>query len=347
MASHYLLPRALGALLLGAGLVGITAPAAHAQASRTWVSGVGDDANPCSRTAPCKTFAGAISKTAAGGEIDALDPAGYGAVTITKAITIDGGGGQVASVLTSGTNGIVIAAGVADNVVLRNLRFQDVTASSTGCSLSAINIISARSVQLEHISITSYDNGISLPMTGSSPDVYVDVAADDVSVKNSSCTGINANPATGHMTRVALSNSELTQDNTGFQAGPGSESWLSGTQVVLNNTGLTGSGTIHDACRNTVAGNATNGAFTDHLASCQVPITTTPATTTVTYCVVPNLRGKSKAAAAAALSAQKCSLGSTHKKKGPRTKRGKVLSQTVPAGISVKQGTAVGVTLGR
>lgn len=58
----------------------------YGQASRTWVSGVGDDANPCSRTAPCKTFAGAISKTAAGGEIDALDPAGYGAVTITKAI---------------------------------------------------------------------------------------------------------------------------------------------------------------------------------------------------------------------------------------------------------------------
>jgi hypothetical protein len=80
--------------VLGAGMM-------YGQASRTWVSGVGDDANPCSRTAPCKTFAGAISKTAAGGEIDALDPAGYGAVTITKAITIDGGGGQVASVLLS------------------------------------------------------------------------------------------------------------------------------------------------------------------------------------------------------------------------------------------------------
>src|SRR6476660_8665345 len=90
-------------VLLWAGLAG-------AQASRTWVSGVGDDANPCSRTAPCKTFAGAISKTAAGGEIDALDPAGFGAVTITKGITIDGGGGQVASILVSGTNGIVVSA---------------------------------------------------------------------------------------------------------------------------------------------------------------------------------------------------------------------------------------------
>src|ERR671925_1109954 len=78
---------------------------AHAQATRTWVSGVGDDANPCSRTAPCKTFAGAISKTATGGEINTLDPAGYGGVTITKAITIDGGTGSGwASILASGTN---------------------------------------------------------------------------------------------------------------------------------------------------------------------------------------------------------------------------------------------------
>src|SRR5579872_6715023 len=94
----------------------------HGQASRTWVSGVGDDANPCSRTAPCKTFAGAISKTAAGGEIDALDPGGFGALTITKAITLDGGGGQVASVLVAGTNGIVVAAGPNDVVIIRNLR---------------------------------------------------------------------------------------------------------------------------------------------------------------------------------------------------------------------------------
>ena len=67
--------------------------------------GAGDDANPCSRTAPCKTFAGAIPKTAAGGETDVIDPGGFGALTITKAITIDGGGGQVARVLAARTNG--------------------------------------------------------------------------------------------------------------------------------------------------------------------------------------------------------------------------------------------------
>src|SRR5918998_6237974 len=83
---------------------------AHAQATRTWVSGVGDDVNPCSRTAPCKTWAGAISKTATGGEIDALDPGGFGTLTITKSITVDGTNGQGwGSTLNSGgINGFVI-----------------------------------------------------------------------------------------------------------------------------------------------------------------------------------------------------------------------------------------------
>src|ERR1700692_3602043 len=96
--------------------------AAQAQATRTWVSGVGDDANPCSRTAPCKTWARAIAKTAPGGELDALDPGVFGALTITKSIILDGGGGQVASVLVAGTNGINVAAGATDVVELRNLR---------------------------------------------------------------------------------------------------------------------------------------------------------------------------------------------------------------------------------
>src|SRR5512135_3035454 len=117
-----------------AGLVGLAlfltmaVVPAHAQATRTWVSGVGDDANPCSRTAPCKTFAGAISKTASGGEINVLDPGGFGAVTITKSITISSEGFE-AGVLVSGTNGIVISATVSDNVVLRGL---DIEGLGTG-----------------------------------------------------------------------------------------------------------------------------------------------------------------------------------------------------------------------
>src|ERR1051326_1052735 len=114
---------------------------AQAQASRPWGSGVGDDANPCSRTAPCKTFAGAISKTAAGGEIDALDPGGFGAVTITKAITIDGGGGQVASVLVSGTNGIVVQAGPTDVVILRNLQLNGILGNGSSPATAGLSAI--------------------------------------------------------------------------------------------------------------------------------------------------------------------------------------------------------------
>src|SRR5216110_3192735 len=90
---------------------------AQAQATRTWVSGVGDDVNPCSRTAPCKTFAGAISKTASPGIINCLDPGGFGAVTITKSITIDCTG-TIGSVLSSGVQGVVINPQPSDRVVL-------------------------------------------------------------------------------------------------------------------------------------------------------------------------------------------------------------------------------------
>src|ERR1700686_275459 len=108
-------------LLGGALLMLAFTSVARAQATRTWVSGVGEDANPCSRTAPCKTFAGAISKTANGGEIDCLDPGGFGALTITKSIIIDcdsGAGG----VLAGAGNGINVAATAGvDFIILRNL----------------------------------------------------------------------------------------------------------------------------------------------------------------------------------------------------------------------------------
>jgi hypothetical protein len=140
--------------LVGMGL--LACGFAHAQASRTWVSGVGDDANPCSRTAPCKTFAGAISKTAPGGEIDALDPAGYGALTITKAITVDGGGGQVASVLVSGTNGIVVNAGVNDTVILRNIRI-----NGLGTGLHGIDYKAGKKLIVENVDVFGFSiNGI-------------------------------------------------------------------------------------------------------------------------------------------------------------------------------------------
>src|SRR5713226_1955274 len=98
---------------------------AQAQATRTWVSGVGDDANPCSRTAPCKTFAGSISKTATGGYINCLDPGGFGAVTITKAITIQCDE-EIGHILASGSSAIVVNTPAGAAVTLRGLSLEGI-----------------------------------------------------------------------------------------------------------------------------------------------------------------------------------------------------------------------------
>ena len=134
-----------------------------AMATRTWVSGVGDDANPCSRTAPCKTFAGAISKTAPAGEINVLDPGGFGGVTITKSITIDGGGGGIlASTQGAGTFGINVAAGPTDVVIFRNLRING--ANQTGSpGTNGIIFASGAALTVENCDVIEFgQNGINI-----------------------------------------------------------------------------------------------------------------------------------------------------------------------------------------
>ena len=192
-------------ILLGASF-------ACAQASRTWVSGVGDDANPCSRTAPCKTFAGAISKTAAGGEIDALDPAGYGAVTITKAITIDGGGGQVASVLVSGTNGIVVQANAqTDVVILRNLRFNGI-----GSGLNGIRFLSGKDLNVENCFIFGFtQNGIDVALNQA---FAASVHVINTVLKNNGGVGIRATNAVTPFVQVGISETSVILDNIGIEA---------------------------------------------------------------------------------------------------------------------------------
>ena len=133
----------------------LPATTAQAQATRTWVSGVGDDVNPCSRTAPCKTFAGAISKTAANGEINCIDPGGFGTVTITKSITIDCSG-TFGSILASGTNGVNINT-AGTTVKLRGLSIQG---ANTG--LIGVNITGTASVMLENLVISGFKAGTAL-----------------------------------------------------------------------------------------------------------------------------------------------------------------------------------------
>ena len=185
---------------------------AYAQATRTWVSGVGDDANPCSRTAPCKTFAGAISKTAPGGEIDALDPGGFGAVTITKAITIDGGGGQVASVLVSGTNGIVVQAGGGDTVILRNLRINGISSGING-----IRFLSGKQLVVDRVDVFGFtNNGLDVALSGGGS-----VVVRDSTFTNITQNAINVTTSAG-AAEALIADSSVSGANIGVNADNGS-----------------------------------------------------------------------------------------------------------------------------
>ena len=135
---------------------------AQAQATRTWVSGVGDDVNPCSRTAPCKTFAGAISKTAAGGEIDCLDEGGFGSVTITKSLTIDGTfGSGFGSILASGTIGINVndSASGSPNTSIVRLRNLSIQGAGVTPGTIGINFTSGKNVYVENCLIQGFKSG--------------------------------------------------------------------------------------------------------------------------------------------------------------------------------------------
>src|SRR5258705_8615274 len=131
--------------------------AAQAQATRTWVSGVGDEANPCSRPAPCKTFAGAISKTAAGGEIDALDPGGFGAVTITKSVTIDAC--CMAGILAAGTNGVTVNDSLSGtpNTAVVTLRHLSINGAFTG--QNGVRFLSGKSLNIDTCQIFGFNSG--------------------------------------------------------------------------------------------------------------------------------------------------------------------------------------------
>jgi hypothetical protein len=222
------------AVLVFAILGATGASLSHAQATRTWVSGVGDDANPCSRTAPCKTFAGAISKTAAGGEISVLDPGGYGAVTITKSMTIDGGGGAgFGSILNSGTTGVIINAGVNDVVTLRNL---SINGAGAVPGIAGIRILQAKRVYVEKVQV--FGNGGADPSGRGISDTRStggQLFISDSIIRNNSQSGVVIIPASGSTTiDVSIRNSELKANgNAGIAA-------TSGAHVNISNSKLAG-----------------------------------------------------------------------------------------------------------
>lgn len=272
-------------------LVAMMSPIAGAQATRTWVSGVGDDANPCSRTAPCKTFAGAISKTAPGGEIDALDPGGFGALTITKAITLRSD--TTAGVLVSGTDGIVVAAGASDVVVLKGLMFDGIGTGLDGvhyrsgamlvvedCTFVGFSqnnieadLTTNGNLAIRNTTITGGSTGVRIGSTGGS----VAVSLTNVSIKytaagvvtnwgltqisNSTITHNSIWGVIAEAGSVSLQSTLLADNATAVQSAAGATIRLSNNDILDNGTGInTGGGTVASAGNNRSAGNGTPGA---------------------------------------------------------------------------------------
>ena len=207
-----------------------------AQATRTWLSGVGDDANPCSRTAPCKTFQGTISKTAAGGEINVLDPGGFGAVTITKSITISSEGFE-AGILVSGTNGVIVNAGVNDVVVLRGIDFEGL-----GTGLDGINFLNGGALHVEKCTINAFNsNAIEFqPSNGGTGSAYLFVK--DTIIRNNKAGsgapnatgGIYIHPGTSVTAFAEIDNVRMEKNATGLRADDGSKVTVKNSSSVGN-----------------------------------------------------------------------------------------------------------------
>jgi hypothetical protein len=222
---------------------------AHAQATRTWVSGVGDDANPCSRTAPCKTYAGAISKTAVGGEISTLDPGGFGAVTITKAITIEGTqGAGYGAILASGTSGVIVNITAAatgaqagnDIVTLRNLSINGAGTGTRGIAI--LSTVANTQVFVENCQIFGFratgggDNGKGIidRRTAAGSKLHV----SDTTIRGNLVHGVQIGDATGIVSTV-----DATFDNVNIQGNGVAGMFLGGgSNVSVRGSVITGNG---------------------------------------------------------------------------------------------------------
>ncbi|MDQ1524044.1 MAG: hypothetical protein QOG00_3779 [Pyrinomonadaceae bacterium] len=208
----------------------------HAQATRTWVSGVGDDVNPCSRTAPCKTYAGAISKTAKDGEISTLDPGGFGTLTITKSITVNGGGagqgyGSVLSALAP--QGFLInITDVNDVRKTVRLNWLDINGASTGTD--GIRMIAGSALHVENTNIDGVvGDGIDINLsTATVAEVYI----KNVSIRNAATNGIIIQAAAGGLVLATVEDCQVNNSTgDGIEAGARSRVTVRGCVISTHN----------------------------------------------------------------------------------------------------------------
>ena len=221
--------------------VGVFAGPCYAQATRTWVSGTGDDANPCSRTAPCKTFAGAISKTAGGGEINCLDPAGFGALTINNSISILCDSVSNGGVLVSGTNGITVnLSAPTQRVVLSGLDFEGVSLTTSSAGLSAVNVIGQGQVIVRNCSIRDFSVA-GVNMQGAASTSPPRVVVQNCLITNSG-VGVNVAGSGGAATGAQVIGTLIEGNTTGISVAQGGTLLLSSSVVTGQPTAIAVSG---------------------------------------------------------------------------------------------------------
>ena len=268
------------AITVASALFALSAPA-HAQATRTWVSGVGNDADPCSRTAPCKTFAGAISKTATAGIINCIDSGAYGTVTITKSITIDCHD-VFASILNASpqdqpgtTTGVIINVGVDPKDPWRTVRLRNIDISGAGSGNTGISILAASAVILEDLEVTgNMKDGISDKRTEAMGSM---LSIKNTVVANNAGTGIGAGAqsntlvldnvqsnknaygiALAKTNTATIARSVFSNNSTaGVEVDSGGQLMLDSSLVSYNTTGISASGGAVGFTNSDIAFNAT------------------------------------------------------------------------------------------
>src|SRR4051812_2836076 len=207
--------RPIALLAIAAGLVTplLASAPASAQATRTWVSGVGDDANPCSRTAPCKTFSGAMSKTATGGEINCLDPAGFGGVTLIKALTLNCPY-TLGSILVAGGPGITVNAAATHNITIRGIHLTGINQTATPGTIG-IRILAAASVSIEDSVISNFSQqGIADQRTAGNTKLFI----RNTVISNNTSSGISLTAT--NTNNVEIENVSSINNLFGIAAGP-------------------------------------------------------------------------------------------------------------------------------
>jgi hypothetical protein len=237
--------KTFSAFILGSAVaVMLSAVPASAQATRTFISGVGNDADPCSRTAPCRTFAGAIVKTFINGEINCLDPGGYGTVNITKSITIDCTG-TLGSDLSSGTTGVIVNIPVSVNDPTRSVRLRGITINGTGASgavgtrtgIDGIRILQANSVFVEESVIAEFSQqGIEVAATNN-----VNLVLNDVTIRNTNVAGVTLATTAGQVV-ASFNNVRINGTPIGLSAANRVRASIRNVMLAHNTTGIQTSG---------------------------------------------------------------------------------------------------------